>query len=58
MAIDLTQAERKTEFWQISTPKAVGPGSYNAPKTAKPQSQNIVPFNSGETKKLTIQKLT
>jgi len=35
MAIDLTQAQRKTEFWQITTPKTVGPGAYNPPQSAK-----------------------
>lgn len=49
MAIDLSQAQRKTEFWLATTPKQVGPGTYEAPKSASVgnRTQINAPFNTG-----------
>jgi hypothetical protein len=46
---------RKTEFWKISTPKEVGPGSYNL-RTDEEKQTSSAPFSTSEKKGEPLKK--
>ena len=57
MTINLQRADRKTEFWKVPTPAAVGPGIYFQSNASQFDHQRdaAAPFHTGKDRTVAEQ---
>lgn len=55
--VTLCRASRNTEYWQMSTPQAVGPGSYSSSPLRKALDYTAAPFSSMTARPLSSHAL-